>query len=216
MWIFCTGVWLWQGRLPWYSLHNVCVCVYMNVYTCMRVCVYIYIYTCVCVHVFLECKGGGGGGGESMGRGRKDRKKWFCMETASQFLMEHVCVTSLCMTDCRYSYNIPISDVHQAVTKVLVEMPLKENPTAQGKVSLAAVLRVSSRIPDYFMISSEKLKHGWILTTSQYTKTHILKLKEQLLKIPTLHNKQTSNLHTHTHMFDVWMDLSVQKSYWLY
>ena len=126
-------------------------------YAC--VCVYIYIYMCVCVHVFLECKGGGGGG-ESMGRGRKDRKKSFRMETASQFLMEHVCVTSLCMTDCRYSYNIPISDVHQAVTKVLVEMPLKENPTAQGKVSLAAVLRVSSRIPDYFMISSEKLKHG--------------------------------------------------------
>ena len=134
-----------------------------------------------------------------MGRGRKDRKKWFCMETASQFLMEHVCVISLCMTDCRYSYNIPISDVHQAVTKVLVEMPLKENPTAQGKVSLTAVLKVSSVILDYFMISSEKLKRGWTSTASQYTKTRILKLQEQLSKIHTLHNKQTSNLHTHTH-----------------
>ena len=53
---------------------------------------------------------------------------------------------SMCVTVCRYSYNIPISDVHQAVTKVLVEMPLKENPTAQGKASLAAVLRVSTQI----------------------------------------------------------------------
>ena len=53
---------------------------------------------------------------------------------------------SMCVMVCRYSYNIPISDVHQAVTKVLVEMPLKENPTAQGKASLAAVLRVSTQI----------------------------------------------------------------------
>ena len=58
MWIFCTGVWLWQGRL---SLHNVCVCVYMNVYTCMRVCVCVYIYTCVCVCMCSwNVKGGGG------------------------------------------------------------------------------------------------------------------------------------------------------------
>ena len=48
------------------------------------------------------------------------------------------------MTVGRYSYNIPISDVHRAVVKVLVEMPLEENPTAQGKASLTAVLRVST------------------------------------------------------------------------
>ena len=63
------------------------------------------------------------------------------------------------------------------------------------------------KIQDYFIISFEKLKRGWTLTTSQYTITHkklwyILELKEQLLKIQKLHIKQTSNLHnvhTHTH-----------------
>ena len=57
---------------------------------------------------------------------------------------------------------------------------------------------------DSFIISSEKLKHGWTLTTSQYTITHIVyfKTQEQLLKIQKLLNKQTSNLcnlHTYTH-----------------
>ena len=32
---------------------------------------------------------------------------------------------------------------------------------------------------DYFIISSEKLKHGWTLTTPQYTITHILYFKTQ-------------------------------------
>ena len=35
------------------------------------------------------------------------------------------------------------------------------------------------KIQDYFIISSEKLKRGWILTTSQYTKKHILYFKTQ-------------------------------------
>ena len=35
------------------------------------------------------------------------------------------------------------------------------------------------KIQDYFIISSEKLKRGWILTTSQYTITHILYFKTQ-------------------------------------
>ena len=34
-------------------------------------------------------------------------------------------------------------------------------------------------IQDYFIISSEKLKHGWTLTTSQYTITHIIYFKTQ-------------------------------------
>ena len=60
------------------------------------------------------------------------------------------------------------------------------------------------KIQDHIIISSEKLKHGWTLTTSQYTVMHILyfKTKEQLLKIQKLRNKQTSklrNLHTHIH-----------------
>ena len=79
------------------------------------------------------------------------------------------------------------------------------------------------KIQDHFIISSEKLKRGWTLTTSQYTVTHIwyFTTKEQLLKIQKLRNKQTSKLrnlhtHTHTHCYDVWTDLSVQKCYWLY
>ena len=35
------------------------------------------------------------------------------------------------------------------------------------------------KIQDYFIISSEKLKHGWTLTTSQYTIKHILYFKTQ-------------------------------------
>ena len=35
------------------------------------------------------------------------------------------------------------------------------------------------KIQDYFIISSEKLKRGWTLTTSQYTGTHILYFKTQ-------------------------------------
>ena len=35
------------------------------------------------------------------------------------------------------------------------------------------------KIQDYFIISSEKLKCGWTLTTSQYTITHILYFKTQ-------------------------------------
>ena len=83
------------------------------------------------------------------------------------------------------------------------------------------------KIQDYFITSSEKFKRAWTLTTSQYTIAHIVYVKTQLLKIQKLHNKQTSNLHTHTHIHthththththcsDVWMDLSVQKCYWL-
>ena len=51
------------------------------------------------------------------------------------------------------------------------------------------VIELLSEIQDYFIISSEKLKCGWTLT-SQYTyilklkeQLYILKLKEQLLKI---------------------------------
>ena len=57
------------------------------------------------------------------------------------------------------------------------------------------------------VISSEKLKRGWTLTTSQYTITHIVYFKTQRTAIEnTKVNKQTSNLlnshtytHTHTH-----------------
>ena len=37
----------------------------------------------------------------------------------------------------------------------------------------------SIKIQDYFIISAEKLKHDWTLTTSQYTITHILYFKTQ-------------------------------------
>ena len=57
------------------------------------------------------------------------------------------------------------------------------------------------------IISLEKLKHGWTLTTSQYTITpvYILKLKEQLLKVQKLQQRQqppppkTKNKKPHTH-----------------
>ena len=48
---------------------------------------------------------------------------------------------------------------------------------------------MKNEIQDYFIISSEKLKRGWTLTTSHYTITHILYLKlkdEQLLKLQKL------------------------------
>ena len=59
------------------------------------------------------------------------------------------------------------------------------------------------KIQHYLIISSEKLKHGWTLTTSQYTITRISKLKEQVLKIQKLHNKLViyviyTHIRTHT------------------
>ena len=38
---------------------------------------------------------------------------------------------------------------------------------------------VLKEIQDYFIISSKKLKHGWTLTTSQYTITHTVYFKTQ-------------------------------------
>ena len=35
------------------------------------------------------------------------------------------------------------------------------------------------KIQDYFIISSDKLKRGWTLTTSRYTTTHIVYFKTQ-------------------------------------
>ena len=44
------------------------------------------------------------------------------------------------------------------------------------------------KIQDYFHISSEKLKRGWTLTTSQYTITHIVYFKTQRAVIEKCHN----------------------------
>ena len=62
------------------------------------------------------------------------------------------------------------------------------------------------KIQDYFIILSEKLKHGWTLTTSQYTITHILYFKTQRsywIYISYIINKLVLYTHTHT---DVWTD----------
>jgi len=88
-------------------------------------------------------------------------------------------------------------------------------------VYLQHCLIVTFKIQDYFIISSEKLKCGWTLTTSQlwqYTITHIVYFKTQRTVIQ---NKKVINYlhnsHTHTHTL-LWHlnRLSVQKCYWLF
>ena len=77
------------------------------------------------------------------------------------------------------------------------------HPSCPHRQSSWALLTVTQ---DYFIISSEKLKCGWTLITSQCTITHILyfKLNEQLLKIQQLYiiNKLVIYvicIHTYTH-----------------
>ena len=84
---------------------------------CVCVCVCVCVFVCVCVHVCL-C---------------------VCVCVCVCVCM-CVCV---CVRTGRHAYNIAIKDVHCALVKVLVEVPLNNNPTAAGKELMAAVLRVS-------------------------------------------------------------------------
>ena len=59
-------------------------------------------------------------------------------------------------------------------------------------------LLYSIQIQDYYLIIDIKMCQN-INHITVHSKTYILKLEEQLLKIQKIHNKQTSNLHTHMH-----------------
>ncbi|KAK7096734.1 translation initiation factor eIF2B subunit epsilon-like [Littorina saxatilis] len=65
------------------------------------------------------------------------------LDTLKRAKEEHIKTENVILevNSLKHAYNIAIGDVHQAVIKVLVDVPLKENANAPDKALLAAVLR---------------------------------------------------------------------------